>query len=193
MVVVVDTCSLHRLVEYYLPLDKSGKIVPLLEGLFMSNDILMTEAVHLECSRVSKGIILDKLPFLKSKEFKSHIIAAGTFLPDRTLMNIVNESFTIKVRFNSLVPEQQEAQKNAYLQSADFSLIICAYMQKKRMANDLFGDDLRILTDESAAENDNKCFKKIPSSCKAFDTKTINIREYLEFITDGKIELIING
>lgn len=61
------------------------------------------------------------------------------------------------------------------------------------MAGSLFGDDLRVLTDESSAENDNKCFRKIPACCGFLGAETINIREYLEIITDGKIELIVNA
>ncbi len=192
MVVVVDTCSLHRLVEYYLPLDKSNKLVPLMESLFMSHDIVMTKAIYDECAHMSKGIILEKLPFLKSKDFKPLIVKEDTFIPDNKLMTILNDHFTIREKFKSLPPEQQEAQKEIYLQGGDFSLLTCAYMKKKGMAEELFGDDLRVLTDETPADNDNKCFKKIPICCKILDTNVISIREFLEYATEGKIELIIN-
>lgn len=192
MVVVVDTCSLHRLVEYYLPLDKERQLVPLFERLFLSREIIMTESVFLECSRMSKGEIISKLPFLSSSKVKSQIIKSDTFLPDQKLLRIVNEHFTIKEKFNSLPTEQQLVQKEHFLQGGDFSILQCAYMEKKGMAGSLFGDNLRVLTDESSSDNDNKCFKKIPVCCKILQTETVNIREYLEHITDGKIELIIN-
>lgn len=193
MVVVVDTCSLHRLVEYYLPFDKEGKLVPLFERLFLIREIIMTESVFWECSRMSKGVILSKLPFLNSAKLKSQIIKSDTFLPDQKLLRIVNEHFIIKDKFNSLPTEQQLVQKEHFLQSGDYSILQCAYMEKKGMAGSLFDDDLCVLTDESSADNDNKCFKKIPVCCKILETKTISIREYLDYITDGKIELIINA
>ncbi len=192
MVVVVDTCSLHRLVEYYLPLDKSKRIVPLLERLFYSREMVMTQAVYEECQRVSKGIIVKALPFLNSKQGKKLIVAPETFAPDQKLLRIVDDHFTIRAKFNSLRPEEREAQKENYLQGGDFSILQCAYMEKKGMSGSLFGDDLQVMTDESGAENDSKCYKKIPSCCKVLGTPTINIREYLDFITDGRIELIIS-
>lgn len=193
MVVVVDTCSLHRLVEYYLPLDKEGKLVPLFERLFLGREIIMTESVFLECSRMAKGIITTNFPFLKTKAAKDLLVKPESFPPDAKLLKIVSENFTIKAKYQSLTPEQQLAQSDAYQRSGDFSILQCAYMEKKGMAGNLFGGDLRVLTDESSAENDNKCFRKIPACCKFLETETINIRKYLEDITDGKIELIIRA
>lgn len=189
MVVVVDTCSLHRLVEYYLPLDKEGKLVPLFERLFLSREIVMTESVFWECSKMSKGVVVSELPFLA--KLKSQIIKSDYFLPDQKLLRIVNDHFIIKNKFNSLPKEQQLAQNEHYLQSGDFSILQCAYMKKKGMAGSLFGDDFRVLTDETSASNDNKCYKKIPACCQILETKIINIREYLDYITEGRIELII--
>ena len=192
MVVVVDTCSLLRLVDYYLPLDKTNKLVPLFEQLFYCREMVMTQAVYEECKYVSKGIVVKSLPFLNSKESKKLIVTPEAFVPDLKLLRLVDEHFTIKAKFNSLEPAEQEAQKEKFLCGGDFSILQCAYMEKKGMAGSLFGDDLRVLTDESSTENDSKCYKKIPSCCKILGAPTINIREYLEIITDGKIELIIN-
>ena len=192
MVVVIDTCSLHRLVEYYLPLDKTGKLIPLLEELFLSRSIIMTKAVHDECSYTSQGVIVKQLPFLSSKQIKNLIVKEDHFLPDSKFLRIINDHFMVKAKFNSLPPEEQEAQKEHYLHSGDFSLLLCAYMENKGMAGNLFADELWVLTDESTNENDNKCFKKIPNCCKVLETPTINIREYLEMITEGKIEIIIS-
>lgn len=192
MVVVVDTCSLLRLVDYYLPLDKTNKLVPLLEQLFYSRDMVMTKAVYEECQHVSKGIVVKSLPFLNTKESKKLIVAPEAFSPDQKLLRIVDENFTVRTKYNSLKPEEQEAQKDNYLRGGDFSIIQCAYMEKKGMAGSLFGDDFRVLTDESGAENDSKYYKKIPTCCEFLDVPTINIREYLEIITNGRIELMIN-
>lgn len=192
MVVVVDTCSLHRLVEYYLPLDRKGELVPLLQKLFLGRKILMTDFVYTECQRVAKGIIIKKLPFLQTEEFKKGIIKTDVLIPTRKLMNLVLDSFVIKAKYNTMPPVQQEIQRQTYFQSGDFSLIYCAYQKKKGFMDDLFPEELKILTDESANENGNSCFKKIPSCCEILGVDTINIREYLDYVTDGRIELILN-
>ena len=191
MVVVVDTCSLHRLVEYYLPLDKKGVLIPLFKSLFEGRQILMTEFVYEECRQMAKGVILKKLPFMSSAAFKKNLIKSETILPDQKLLRIVLENFTIKAKYNSLKPEQQETQKSTYLRSGDFSLMYCAYQKKKRLNTGLFPEDLKILTDESGTENSNNCFKKIPNCCAFLGVEILNIRDYLEIVTDGKIELII--
>lgn len=191
MVVVVDTCSLHRLVEYYLPLDKKGVLIPLFKSLFEGRQILMTEFVYEECQRMAKGVILKKLPFMSSAAFKKNLIKSETILPDQKLLRIVLEHFTIKTKYNSLKPELQETQKSTYLRSGDFSLMYCAYQKKKRLNTGLFPEDLKILTDESGTENGNNCFKKIPNCCAFLGVETLNIKDYLEIVTDGKIELII--
>jgi len=56
----------------------------------------------------------------------------------------------------------------------------------------LFPDELKVLTDESATENGNNCFKKIPNCCNILGVDTLNIQEYLEDITDGKLALILS-
>ena len=51
---------------------------------------------------------------------------------------------------------------------------------------------LQVLTDESANENGTSCFKKIPICCKLLGVDSLNIREYLELVTDGKLALILS-
>lgn len=191
MVVIVDTCSLHRLVEYYMPLDKAGKLIPLFKDQFMHEKAIMTESVYQECSFISKGIILTRMPFLKSKEFHRLIVKKDELIPEKKLLNIANEQFVIKSKINSLKPEEQEEQKTRFLNGADFSLLACAYKKNKDISDVLFRDNVRVLTDESTSDNDNKCFHKIPKCCKILEIDTINIREYLEYVTDGRIELLI--
>lgn len=191
MVVIIDTCSLHRLVEYYLPLDREGFLVPLLDRLFTSREMMMTDFVYTECQRMAKGIILEKLPFLKSDKFKKTLIKTDVLIPNQKLMRIVLEHFIIKPKYNGLKAPEQEIQRQTYFQSGDFSLIYCAYQKKKGLMNNLFPDELKVLTDESGNENGSSCFKKIPTCCKFLEVDTLNIREYLDFITDGKIELMI--
>ena len=81
MVVVVDTCSLHRLVVYYLPFDKDGLLLSLLEKQFTSGQMMMTDLVYSECQYMDKGVILERLPFLKNAEFKKGLIKTEGLVP----------------------------------------------------------------------------------------------------------------
>ncbi len=40
----------------------------------------------------------------------------------------------------------------------------------------LFPDELKVLTDESATENGNNCFKKIPNCCNILGVDTLYSR-----------------
>lgn len=188
MIVIADTCSLHRLVEYYLPFDKSKKLYELIASCFANRELLITDAVYQECRWMSKGKIIKGLPFLSDK---SGISATRSILPSKKLLRMVDNQFTIRTRFNVLDVGEREAQKESYLNGGDFSIIQFAYNEMKSLDGNLFNMDARVLTDETSVENDNKCFKKIPSCCKILGISTINIREYLEILTDGNIELVI--
>lgn len=192
MVVVADTCSLHRLAEYYLPFDKAGKLVPLFKSLFLSGQAVMTWAVYEECRRLDSGMIVAAFPFMRTEEFKKSLVQPEQFIPDSKLLRMVTEHFAVKMKYNSLPPEQQEAQRESFIAGGDFSLLQCAYMKKKGLAETLFPDTLAVLTDESSAPNDNKCFKKLPLCCKVLGVETLNIRAYLEDVTGGNIELVIS-
>lgn len=193
MVVVTDTCSLHRLAEYYLPFDRSGKLVPLLESLFRSGQAVMTSAVYEECRRLDRGMVVESFPFMRTEEFKKSVVKPEQFVPDAKLLRMVTEHFAVRSKYDSLPPEQQEAQRESFILGGDFSLLQCAYMKKKGLADTLFRETLAVLTDESSAPNDNKCFKKLPLCCKVLEVATLNIRSYLEYVTDGNIELVISG
>jgi hypothetical protein len=191
MVVVVDTCSLHRLVVYYLPFDKDGALLSLLEKQFTSRQMMMTDLVYTECQRMDKGIILERMPFLKDAGFKKGLIKTEDLVPNKKLLNYVNEQFTIRSKFNNLPIEQQQIQKEAYFRSGDFSLVYCAYHTKQGLSTGLFPEDLMILTDESTNENGPSCFKKVPNCCKLLGVDSINIQAYLEDITEGKLRFIL--
>ena len=151
----------------------------------------MTDLVYFECQRMDKGVILERLPFLKNAEFKKGLIKTEDFVPNKKLLNLVNEQFTIKSKFNNLPSEQQQTQKETYFRSGDFSLVYCAYHTKQRLSTGLFPEDLMILTDESTNENGPGYFKKVPNCCKLLGVDSINIQAYLEEITDGKLRFIL--
>lgn len=191
MVVVVDTCSLSRLVQYYLPFDKGNKLIPLISTLIKNGDMIVTEAIFEECKYLKKGIILEKLSFLKEKDFKDRQIKSDQLIPDKTFMNYVNHNFVNRTMFDKLDGPKQEAQKEAYIKGGDYSLLLSAYKSVKNLKDNIFNEEAYILTEESATENDNKFFYKIPKCCGAFGAKHIDLASYLEIVTDGKLELIL--
>lgn len=191
MVVVVDTCSLSRLVQYYLPFDKGNQLITLISTLIKNREMIVTEAVFDECKYIKKGIILEKLPFLKEKDFKALQIKSDQLIPDKTFTNYVNNNFVNRSMFNKLDAPKQAAQKEAYIKGGDYSLLLSAYKSVKNLENNIFNEEVYILTEESATENDNKFFYKIPKCCGAFGAKHIDLARYLEIVTVGKLELIL--
>lgn len=193
MVVVVDTCSLSRLVQYYLPFDKGNKLIPLISTLIKNGDMIVTEAIFEECKYLKKGIILEKLSFLKEKDFKDRQIKSDQLIPDKTFMNYVNHNFVNRTMFDKLDGPKQEAQKEAYIKGGDYSLLLSAYKSVKNLKDNIFNEEAYILTEESVTENDNKFFYKIPTCCRMFGAKYIDLANYLEIVTDGKLELILKN
>ncbi len=193
MVVIVDTCSLSRLVQYYLPFDKGNQLIPLISTLIKNGEMIVPEAVFEECKYLKKGIILEKLSFLKEKDFKDRQIKTDQLIPDKTFMNYVNHNFVNRTIFNKLDAPIQKAQKEAYIKSGDYSLLLCAYESVKDLKDSIFNDEAYILTEESTTENDNKFFYKIPKCCRVFGAKYIDLANYLEIVTEGKLELILKN
>jgi hypothetical protein len=134
---------------------------------------------------------MEKLPFLKTTEFKKGLISTDVLVPNKKLMNIVNEQFAIRSKLNNMPPEQQQIQREMYYQSGDSSLIYCAYQKKQGLSEGSFPEDLMILTYESANENVSSCFKKVPNCCKLLGVDSLSILAYLEIVTGGKLKLIL--
>lgn len=69
MKVVIDTNSLLSLVRYYLPFDKKGVLFQFIKSKIENGDIIIIDKVLEECSYNSKGLFLEKLPYLTEKAF----------------------------------------------------------------------------------------------------------------------------
>jgi hypothetical protein len=69
MKVVIDTNSLLSLVRYYLPFDKKGVLFNFIKSKIENGDIIIIDKVLDECKFISKGKVLEKLPYLKIKHF----------------------------------------------------------------------------------------------------------------------------
>lgn len=68
MAIVVDTCSLVMIAKNYLPLDKDGQLYSFLEEAFSRKDLMLLDVILDESKRTSKGIAVEKMPFLKDKK-----------------------------------------------------------------------------------------------------------------------------
>lgn len=153
----------------------------------------MTEAVFEECKYLKKGIILEKLSFLKEKDFKSLQVRYGDLIPDNKFTQIVNNNFIDRVRTQKLSEAELQAQKYNYSKGGDYSLLLCAYYSAKNLENNLFNEKAYILTEESAVDNDNKCFYKLPKCAEFIGVQHIDLASYLESVTEGKLELILKN
>jgi len=165
MSILIDTSSLHSLVRYYLPFDKKEVLAPLFKSKIESSEIVLIDKVYLECKFVGGGVITESLPFLNNKKYH---LKTDTILPDTKFFNRLDNDFTNKLKRASLSPQQFEAQKKQFLQSADAKLILAAYHELKK-------GSYKILTEESRSSNDNKAFLKIPLICDRLDIDVISL------------------
>jgi hypothetical protein len=72
-----------------------------------------------------------------------------------------------------LTPTEFESQKSDFLQSADMKQVILALHLKQA------GEQVVLVTEETAGSNDNKLFKKIPAICKALGIDTLSLPDLL--------------
>jgi hypothetical protein len=176
-------------VRYYLPFDGNQKIYKHFKGALEANRIILLDEVLKECQYVSKKIVVEKLNFLKEKEFLK-----GNNLPLKTndmipaaparFYNMVDNNFTTPVA-NQLSGIEFEQHKNEYLASADAKLILYGY-NKRHENQDV---ELAIVTEETSGANDNKAFKKLPVICNQLGIRSINLPDYLAGCDDLEINM----
>lgn len=162
-----DTCSLIALVRYYIPFDSQSKLGDFIHKGFETKEFIMLEQVKNECKQVSKGLVFQKLPQLK--DIKS--IKFNEVITNKIHRLIDNNFIVSKSQKDRLESVEYESHKNRFINSADFNLIYCAMKNK---------DKYTIITEETATNNDNKLFKKIPLICEIQGIKCISISQLLQ-------------
>ena len=164
MKVVIDTSSLLSMVRYYLPFDKEGKLKSFLEDRILSGEIVVLENVVEECKFQGRGQIVAAFPFLDKSRYKTSM----TNVPiNRKLYNMIDNNFingSVRARFGEA---EYESERNKYIASADFAMILYAYSIKE-------SDNVVIVTEETGYSNDGKPFKKIPDICQSIGISTMN-------------------
>lgn len=181
MKVVIDTSSLLSLVRYYLPFDNNSVLFDFIKVKIEEGVIIIIDKVLNECTYISKGIVIEKLPYLKDKSFHKaaklphktdNLIAPS---PGKFLRQVDNQ-FVNSVMRRKLDDVEYENQKNSFLEDTDMKLIILCL----HLLQDNENKDIILVTEESESSNDNKLFKKIPAICKELDIPTMTLPELLK-------------
>lgn len=180
MKVVIDTNSLLSLVRYYLPFDKKGVLFDFIKSKIENGDIIIIDKVLDECTYNSKGLVLEKLPYLTENTFlksakvpyKTDSLLAPS--PAKFLRQLDNQFVNSVVRRQRKLTETEfENQKNAFLNDADIKqIILCLNLIKN-------GEQVVLVTEETESSNDNKLFKKIPAICKELEIETMTLPELI--------------
>jgi hypothetical protein len=180
MKVVIDTNSLLSLVRYYLPFDKKAVLFQFIKSKIKNGDIIIIDKVLEECTYNSKGLVLEKLPYLTDKTFlksakvpyKTDSLLAPS--PAKFLRQLDNQFVnSIVKRQKKLTETEFENQKNAFLNDADIKqIILCLNLIKN-------GEQVVLVTEETESSNDNKLFKKIPAICKELEIETMTLPELI--------------
>ncbi len=176
MVALIDTCSLRRLVEYYLPFDKDNILVDFFVRRYHAKELLVIDAVYNECRGQMKGTIISSLPFLSDNTS----ISTFNMAVSRRANNIIDHQFCIQPAYRKLSEDEiirnqkYAVLKEQFMNTADFRLMLFAKQQIT-----LF-NDIEVVTDETRHANDSKIFKKLPACCDLVGIISKNIVEYLK-------------
>lgn len=176
MAIVVDTCSLIMLAKNYLPLDDDGGIAAFIEQSFANRELLLLDIIRDEARRTSKGVALEKMPFLDDKKI---VVKTTDLLPPspRKFDNLVDNNFCVRLLKNDLTEEEYIQQKGEFMKSGDAKIVIYCWSMKHNQT-DIFGDH-SVMTEETRNQNDGKLFKKLPLLCDYFEVKTSTAVDYL--------------
>lgn len=180
MKIIIDTNSLLSLVRYYLPFDKENVLYNLFQKKIENDEIIIIDAVFTQCNYISKGIILERLHFLKDKSFlkksKSPFKTESLIIPNpKKFFHLLNNDFVNNAvkRQKKINDAEFENEKENYLKDADMRLVITClnFISEKK--------DVILVTEETSANNDNKLFKKVPFICSHLDIKSISLPQLI--------------
>lgn len=193
MKVVIDTNSLLSLVRYYLPFDNKLVLSNYIKDKIEQGEIIIIDKVFEQCQYNSRGIVLEKLSYLKDKSFQKlsklpyrtdSLLAPS---PAKFLRQIDNQFVnTIILKQRKFTEVEYENQKNHFLEDADMKMIILCLNLIKDSSN----EEIILVTEESETSNDNKLFKKIPAICKELNITTMTLPELLTKYND--IDILFN-
>ena len=145
-------------------------------------NLVIVDAVQTECKYIAKGVVIDSFDFMKSS--KKHI-KTNELIPTSKFYNLLENQICIQVQKRKLSEVQFENEKDNFLKSADGRIILQAIELKKGLLNDVF-----VVTEETATNNDLKIFKKIPAICDLVNIKCITLPKLImKFDRELKIKV----
>ena len=169
MIVVIDTSSLLSLVRYYLPFDNNNVLFDFIKLKIENEEIIVLDKVFQESLHTAKGIVIEKLDYLK---LKKNQVNTTNLLPFPKFYNQLEHKFINGSAKNRLSTVEFENRKDAFLESADAKLLLYALKNKS--------DNVMIVSEETESNNDNKAFKKIPAICKFLNLDILTLPELFE-------------
>lgn len=174
---VIDTCSLLSLVRYYLPFDKNKILYDFIGEKVRSGEILILDKVVDECRYVSKGVVVQSLGYLDSKDVK---INTAELFPDKRFFNLLENNFINASVRSGLSDVEFENRKNAFLESADAKLLL--YCLRESDCN------VTLVSEETDSDNDNKSFKKLPTLCGMVGCSFTSLPQLIQNYDDIDLE-----
>ena len=106
--ICIDTSSLLFLVRDLLPLDKDEQLFCFIKSKFESEEFILLNSVLKEVQQLSKGIIVEKLPFLKKIKAiknldiiyeKEHKIIDNNYAIQTQKEKVIDSYISLKVDF----------------------------------------------------------------------------------------------
>ncbi len=171
MKVVIDTCSMLSLVRYYLPFDKEIKLFNLIHDKVRTGEIILLDRVIDESSTVASGTIVKTMPFVSDRKNQK---STAQIFPDRFFFQMLEDDFVNKHIRRKLSHAEFENDKYNYLKSGDVKIILyCLSIQNA-------GEDIIVVTEETANSNDKKTFKKIPAICRILGIESMTLPQLIE-------------
>jgi len=169
VIVVVDTSSLLSLVRYYLPFDNNNVLFDFIKSKIENQEIIVLDKVFQESFYTAKGIVIEKLDYLK---LKKNQVNTTDLLPSPKFFKQMEHNFINGSAKNKLSTVEFENRKNTFLELADAKLLLYALENKS--------DNVIIISEETESSNDSKSFKKIPAICKFLNLDILTLPELFE-------------
>lgn len=181
---IIDTSTWVSLVKYYKPFDNSSVIYDFFKQKIKDGEFILLSEVSLECSFVSKKIVIKELDFITNTKF---ITKTTELLPSKKFYNLLENQFCNQIQKRLLKETEVENLTNIFLKEADAKIILKAIEISKTLDN-----EITVVTEETTSNNDNKLFKKIPAICKELNIDCIGLPKLIE-IFNKDISIMIKN
>lgn len=184
MKIIIDTSSWVALVRYYLPFDTNETLPSLIEEKIINNEVIVLDKVYLECKYLSKGIVVENLPFIKENQVKT-----DELIPSKKFYNSLENQFCNQMQKKMLTETEFENRKQTFLNSADAKILLRAINYSK-----IDKEEVIIVTEETSSNNDSKVFKKIPILSSHIGIRCITLPELISlFNTEIGLNIFKNS